>query len=114
MYDSNNIFARIIKGEIVAKKIYEDQNVIAFYDLYPVAPIHALVIPKKQYKDYKDFIKKAPTKEIADFFSKVDHVASLLKLESYRLITNYGSNSGQSVFHFHVHVIGGTQITNLI
>lgn len=114
MYDSNNAFAKIIKGEIDAKKIYEDQNVIAFYDLYPVAPVHALVIPKKQYKDYKDFVKKAPKEEIADFFTKVDHVASILKLESYRLITNYGSHSGQSVFHFHVHIIGGTQITSLI
>jgi len=78
MYDSNNVFAKIIKGEISANKIYEDQNVIAFYDLYPVAPTHALVVPKKKYKDYKDFIEKAPTEEIADFFIKVDHIAALL------------------------------------
>ncbi|AVP87097.1 hypothetical protein phytr_1380 [Candidatus Phycorickettsia trachydisci] len=114
MYDSNNVFAKIIKGEISANKIYEDQNVIAFYDLYPVAPTHVLIIPKKQYKDYKDFAENAPKEEVADFFIKVNHVADLLKLESYRLITNYGSRSGQSVFHFHVHIIGGQQITNLI
>jgi len=114
MYDSNNVFAKIIRGELGAKKIYEDQDIIAFYDLYPVAPVHALVIPKKQYKDYKDFVKKAPKEEIADLFIKIEHITHLLKLESYRLITNYGSQSGQSVFHFHVHIIGGQQITNLI
>jgi len=114
MYDVNNVFAQILKGKVQANKIYEDQNLMAFYDLFPVATVHDLVIPKKQYTNYTSFVKKAPKEEVAEFFMTVDQIAKLLQLDSYRLIMNQGASSGQSIFHFHLHIIGGQEITKLI
>jgi hypothetical protein len=114
MYNKDNIFAKILKDEIASQKIYEDENVLAFHDKYPQASVHAIVIPKGEYVDYSDFIQKSSAENIADFFSKIAHIVRLLNLESYRLITNKGDQSGQSVFHFHVHIIGGQKITDLL
>ena len=114
MYDSNNVFAKIISGDLTCNKIYEDDDVLAFFDLYPKAPVHAIVIPKANYIDYADFIEKASPSQVADFFTKIKHISDLLKLKSFRMITNKGSKSGQSVFHFHVHLLGGKQIDDLI
>ena len=114
MYDKNNIFAQILDGRLKCDKVYEDDDVLAFRDAFPKAPVHVLVIPKKQYIDYSDFIQNAPSEYIAAFFSKVNHVIELLKLDSFRLLNNKGSRSGQSVFHFHLHILGGRTMSELI
>jgi diadenosine tetraphosphate (Ap4A) HIT family hydrolase len=114
MYDVNNIFAKIIQGQIPCKEIYQDQDVISFYDINPQAPVHALVLPKKAYTDYTDFMTKAESLEVVNFFSKLNHVIKLLDLKSFRIITNQGEISGQSIFHFHVHILSGIEMNNLI
>lgn len=116
MYDKNNTFVKIIGKDIPAEIIYEDDNLIAFNDINPVAPVHIIIIPKKEYIDYNDFILKASSDEIKDYFIKLAYIASLAGLDQdgYRLITNKGVKSGQSVFHFHFHIIGGKAISKLI
>lgn len=116
MYDSDNIFARIITGEITAKKLYEDEEIMAIHDAYPVAPVHILVMPKKPYTDYSDFMDRANGEEIKNYFAGIAKLVKELDLEegSYRLVTNRGSRSGQSIFHFHTHIIGGKPFSNLI
>ena len=114
MYDSNNIFARILTGQVKCNKVYEDEDVLAFHDAFPKAPVHVLVIPKKNYTDYNDFIQNASSEYIAAFFSKIYHITQLLGLDSFRLLNNKGSRSGQSVFHFHVHILGGKTMNELI
>lgn len=115
MYDKNNVFAKIIAKDLPAEIIYEDENLIAFNDINPVAPVHVIVIPKKEYIDYSDFILKVSGDEIKNYFTKLSYIASLVDLEQdgYRLITNKGARSGQSVFHFHFHIIGGKTISKL-
>lgn len=113
-YDSNNIFAKIISGEIPAKKIYEDEHVIAINDINPVAPVHILVIPKGSYLDFADFTNNASADEVAHYFKTINKIAKEQGLEEYRLISNKGAQSGQSVFHFHTHIIGGAKISGLI
>ncbi|MDF2964831.1 MAG: histidine triad nucleotide-binding protein [Rickettsiaceae bacterium] len=115
MYDKNNVFSKIIRGDIPSKKVYEDDKVLAFYDIAPAAPIHVLVIPKGEYQNFNEFAGKASGEEVKYFFSKVSEIAEKLATESnYRLITNIGSDAGQSVFHFHVHIIGGKKLEGLI
>ena len=119
-YDSNNIFAKIIRGEIPANKVYEDEKVLAFYDISKAAPIHVLVIPKGEYINFSDFTKKAKSEEIADFFKKVTLVAALLKTNEsdensgFRLITNNGANAHQTVPHFHAHILAGKKLGPLL
>ena len=108
-YDSNNIFARILRGEIPCKKIHESAHALAFHDISPKAPIHALVIPKGAYVSLTDFALKAPAAEQADFFKTVAEVAEKLGATAggYRLISNAGANAHQEVPHFHVHILAG-------
>lgn len=114
-YDKNNIFAKIIREEIPCDKIYEDKNIIAFEDINKVAPIHILVIPKDPYISFADFTSRADPSYVSDFFSKIAKIAKNLGLEDgYRLITNNGSDAGQTIFHFHVHIIGKKKLTRLI
>ncbi len=80
-YDSNNIFAQILRGELPCKKIYEDKGVLAFYDKYPDAPVHILVVPKSQYISYDDFIFKASAEEIVGFFKTVREITYKYNLE---------------------------------
>jgi histidine triad (HIT) family protein len=115
-YDSNNIFAKIIRGEIPAQKVYEDEKVLAFHDISKTAPIHVLVIPKGEFLDFADFISKASPDEISYFFQKVGDVVKILEVENsgFRLISNMGENALQSVFHFHVHILSGKNLGPLI
>ncbi len=112
-YDSNNIFAKIIRGEIPSKKVYEDAKVLAFHDISHAAPIHVLVVPKGEYISFADFTSKAGAEEIVDFFRKVREIAESLGLSEsgYRLITNNGSDASQTVPHFHVHILGGKKLS---
>lgn len=109
MYNKDNIFAKIIKGEMEAEKIYEDNNVIAIKDAYPVAPIHILVIPKGEYISFHDFTANGSPKEIVHFFKVVNLICTKLNLEKdgYRICSNIGKNGKQSVFHMHLHILGG-------
>ncbi|APR98762.1 HIT domain-containing protein [Wolbachia endosymbiont of Folsomia candida] len=111
-YDSNNIFAQILRGELPSEKVHEDEDVLAFHDKYPDAPVHILVIPKGQYISYDDFILKAPEKEVLSFFKTVREIAHKYNLEKtgYRLVTNHGENGEQVVPHFHVHILGGKKL----
>ena len=116
MYDTNNIFAKILRGEISCRKIYEDECVLFFYDINPIAKIHVLGIPKVECKNFEDFVKISSKETIANFFKKVSEVASKLKINNsgYRIITNTGINGGQEVHHFHVHILGGEKIGSKI
>ena len=108
-YDENNIFARILRGEIPCKRVHETPHALAFHDINPQAPTHVLVIPKGPYRSWADFSATAPDAEIAGFVRAVGEVAKLLGLEEpgYRLLANAGVNAHQEVPHLHVHVFGG-------
>ena len=108
-YDDNNIFARILRGEIPCKKIYEDTHSLAFEDIHPQAPVHTLVIPKGKYVSMKDFAENAPDAEIAALLRSVAKVAEIkgLKESGYRILANAGADAHQEVPHLHVHVLGG-------
>ncbi len=108
-YDQNNIFARILRGEIPCRKVYEDPHALAFHDVNPQAPLHILVIPKGAYVSWDDFSERAPADEIAGFVRAVGHVAreNGLAVRGYRLLANVGRNGGQEVPHLHVHLFGG-------
>ncbi len=108
-YDQNNIFARILRGEIPCRKVYEDVHALAFHDINPQAPLHILVIPKGAYVSWDDFCERAPADEIAGFVRAVGHVAreNGLAVRGYRLLANVGRNGGQEVPHLHVHLFGG-------
>jgi histidine triad (HIT) family protein len=115
-YDSNNIFARILRGEIPAKKIYEDSHALAFHDINPQAKLHALVIPKGAYVSWADFSARASDAEIAGFVRAVGKVAKQLGVEDsgYRILANHGPDSHQEVPHFHVHIFGGQRLGRMI
>ena len=108
-YDETNIFARILRGEIPSKAVYEDEHALAFHDIAPAAPIHILVIPKGAYVSWDDFSERASAEEIAGFVRAVGKVARDQGLvePGYRLLANVGMNSGQEVPHLHVHIFGG-------
>ena len=108
-YDSNNIFARILRGEIPSRRVYEDDWAIAFHDIAPQAPVHILVIPRGPYVALSDFVATASDAEIAGFFRAVGTVAKQEGLEppGYRILSNMGKHSGQEVPHLHVHLFGG-------
>ncbi len=108
-YDSANIFARILRGEVPCTKVYEDDYALAFNDIAPQAPVHVLVIPKTQHVSFADFASAAPSDVVAGFFAAVAEVARQLGLEEpgYRILANMGQHAHQEVPHFHVHIFGG-------
>src|SRR5579884_2567809 len=108
-YDDSNIFARILRGEIPSKKVFEDEHVLAFHDINPLAPTHILVIPKGPYVSWDDFSARASDVEIAAFVRAVGKIArdAGLVADGYRLLSNTGNNSGQEVPHLHVHIFAG-------
>ena len=111
-YDDQNVFAKILRGEIPAKKVYEDEWSFAFHDIAPQAPIHVLVIPKGAWVSWDDFSAKASDAEIAGFVRAVGHVAREqgLVAPGYRLLANIGGHGHQEVPHLHVHLFGGRQL----
>ncbi|MCB1885947.1 MAG: histidine triad nucleotide-binding protein [Geminicoccaceae bacterium] len=115
-YDESNIFARILRGEIPADRVYEDEHALAFHDIGPQAPVHVLVIPKGAYVSMADFGANAPPELVTGFFRAVARVAHDLGLEEggYRVLANHGADAGQEVPHFHVHVCGGGPLGRLI
>ena len=119
-YDKNNIFAKILRGEIPCKKIYEDEFVLAFHDINPQKKIHALVIPKGEYINLDDFSEKASEKEIVGLIKGIGTVAKKLRVseatkgKGYRSLINIGENGGQEVPHLHFHIFGGEKIGKMV
>jgi histidine triad (HIT) family protein len=115
-YDRNNVFARILRGEIPCRKVYEDQHVLAFHDINPQSPVHILVIPKGEYVSLDDFSANASDAELAAFLRAVGAVAREqgLAAPGYRILANHGRDAHQEVPHFHVHIFGGRPLGRMI
>ena len=115
-YDDNNIFARILRGEIPNDTVLETGHTLVFRDIRPQAPVHVLVIPKGKYVSFADFTAKAGAEEVAGFWKAVGHVAASLGLDApgYRILSNIGADGGQEVPHFHVHVFGGRKLGRMV
>jgi diadenosine tetraphosphate (Ap4A) HIT family hydrolase len=111
-YDDQNVFAKILRGEIPAKRVYEDDFAIAFHDIAPQAPTHLLVIPRGRYVSWDDFSASASDAEIAGFVRAVGTVARAAGLVApgYRLLANTGMDSHQEVPHLHVHIFAGRKL----
>ena len=106
-YDDGNVFAKILRGEIPCRKVYEDEHALAFHDINPQAPHHILVIPKGPYVSWDDFSARASDAEIAGFVRAVGQVAREHAAAGYRLLANTGLDAHQEVPHLHVHIFGG-------
>ena len=118
-YNENNIFAKILRGEVPCEKIYEDEYVLSFYDVNPQRKIHALVIPKGKYMDLDDFNNNATDKEIVGYYKGISIVAkklglSLNKGKGYRAISNLNEHGGQEVPHLHFHLLGGEKVGKML
>ena len=120
IYDKNNIFAKILRGEIPCKKIYEDEYVLAFYDINPQKKVHALVISKGEYVDLDDFSLKASKEEISGLIKGISIVAKKIGVSKevkgggYRSLVNVGENGGQEVPHLHFHIFGGEKVGKMV
>jgi len=118
-YDDNNIFAKILRGEIPCKKIYEDEFVLSFHDINPQKKIHALVIPKGKYVNLEDFTSKASSEEIVGLMKGISTVAKKIGISSidndgFRTLSNIGENGGQEVPHLHFHLFGGEKVGRMV
>jgi diadenosine tetraphosphate (Ap4A) HIT family hydrolase len=113
-YDRNNVFAKILRGELPCNKVYEDEFALAFHDIRPLTPVHVLVIPKGEFVSFIDFAAKASTVQIAGFWHAVANAATALGLDAngYRLVANSGADAHQIVFHFHVHIFAGRKLSH--
>ena len=119
-YDKNNIFAKILRGEIPCKKIYENEYILSFYDINPQKKIHALVIPKGDYVDLDDFSSRASEKEISELIKGISLVANKIGIslsnggKGYRSLVNIGEHGGQEVSHLHFHLFGGEKVGKMV
>lgn len=115
-YDDSNIFARILRGEIPATKIYEDDHVVAINDINPQTPTHVLVLPKGKYVSFDDFSAKASDAEITALVKATGKIARDLGVADtgYRLLLNHGPHSHQEVPHLHIHILGGRPLGPLV
>ena len=115
IYDTENIFAKILRNEIPCNKVYEDEHSLFFHDINPKAKIHILGIPKVDCIDYADFISKSDNKVLTSFFESVNLVIEKLNIKNsgYRIISNSGLDGGQEVPHFHLHILAGEKIGSL-
>tara|TARA_B100001750_G_scaffold14648_1_gene10400 strand:+ start:210 stop:578 length:369 start_codon:yes stop_codon:yes gene_type:complete len=119
-YDKNNIFAKILRGEIPCKKIYENEYILSFYDINPQKKVHALVIPKGEYIDLDDFSSRASETEICELIKGISFVAKKLGIslsdngKGYRSLVNIGENGGQEVPHLHFHLFGGEKVGKMV
>ena len=115
-YDSNNVFAKILRKEIPCDKVFENDNVLAFRDIHPKRKIHIVIIPKKPYCDLNDFVAGASETEIVALMRAPAEIAKELKFdaEGYRIISNCGYNGGQEVPHLHIHLLAGERIGELV
>ncbi len=114
-YDANNVFAKILRGEIPCNTLLETEHALAFHDIAPVAPTHVLVIPKGAYVNAADFYARASEAEIIGYARAITAALKALGLsDGFRLISNNGASAGQSVFHFHTHILAGRPMHALL
>jgi diadenosine tetraphosphate (Ap4A) HIT family hydrolase len=115
-YDPNNIFARILRGEIPCKKVFENEHVLAFHDINPQAPLHVLVIPKGAYVSMDDFSANASPEEITAFIRAIGEIARQQGVaeSGYRILSNHGRDGHQEVPHLHVHIFGKRQLGRML
>jgi histidine triad (HIT) family protein len=116
-YDPTNIFARILRGEIPNKTVFETPHTLAFHDIHPQAPVHVLVIPKGPYVTFDHFAAEASSEEIVDFHRAAAEVCRMVGVngpEGYRAITNAGTSGMQEVPHYHLHILGGRVLGRLV
>ena len=115
-YQPDNIFAKILRNEIPNDTVYEDEEVLAFRDIYPQAPVHVLVIPKAQFISFDDFTENATVDQVGRVFKKVGDIARDIGVdrEGFRIIANTGKDGGQEVPHFHVHICAGRRLGRMI
>jgi histidine triad (HIT) family protein len=116
-YDPQNIFARILRGEIPNKTVLETPHTLAFHDIHPQAPIHVLVIPKGAYVTFDDFAARASAEELTDFHRTAAKVCDMLGIapgQGYRAITNAGAHGLQEVPHYHLHILAGRPLGRLV
>ena len=111
-YDRDNVFARILRGELPATKVYEDEHVLAFRDIHPQAPTHVIVIPKGEYVSVDDFSEKASAAELAAFIRAIGRIARQEGVAEggYRILANHGAAAHQDAPHFHLHLFGGRDL----
>lgn len=115
-YDSANVFAKILAGDIPCDKVYEDDHVLAFRDIAPRAPVHVLVIPKGEYVSFDDFSEKASDEEIVAYFRAIGRLAKELGVDEggYRILSNHGRDGHQEVPHLHFHIFGGRRLGEML
>jgi diadenosine tetraphosphate (Ap4A) HIT family hydrolase len=115
-YDPQNVFARILRGEIPSRTLLDTEHALAFHDIHPQAPVHVLVIPKGPYLDLADFAANAPAAEQSGFLAAVAEAVRLLGLEEggFRTVSNSGAHAHQEVPHFHLHILGGRPLGPLL
>lgn len=115
-YDKDNVFARILRKELPAKIVYEDEYALAFHDIAPQAPVHILVIPKGEYVSFFDFSERASPSEIDGFTKAIHNVIATLNLKDkgFWLLSSHGSEGGQVIFHYHVHLFSGRRPSKLV
>jgi diadenosine tetraphosphate (Ap4A) HIT family hydrolase len=116
IYDESNVFARILRGEIPCKKVYEDEFALAFHDVRPLAPVHVLVVPKGPYVSLDDLTERAPVDFVGGFFRAVGETARTLGIveSGYRMLANIGYDAHQEVMHFHVHLFAGRPLGSML
>ncbi len=115
-YDRNNIFARILRGEVPCNKVYEDAHVLAFHDISPQSPTHILVIPKGEYVSFDDYSQNASPEEINALVRALGQIAREQGVaeSGYRILANTGPAANQEVPHFHVHLFGGRDLGGML
>ncbi len=114
-YNPNNVFAKILRNDLPSQKIYENDEIYAFKDINPQAPIHIIIIPKKDFCSLNDFCSSANDKSIVAMIKSIRKIAEILNLEDgYRIISNIGHYGGQEVPHFHIHLLGGKKLGSII
>lgn len=115
-YDANNVFARILRGEIPCKKVHESKHALAFHDINPLAPVHILVIPKGPYVTLDELTDRGSAEELADYLKAIGEVAKIAGVtgSGYRFLANNGGDANQEVPHLHVHVFGGRPLGGML
>jgi len=119
-YDDQNIFAKILRGEIPNKTVLETEHTLAFEDIAPQAPTHVLVIPRGPYVTFDHFVAEASEAEITDFFRAVGQICQSTGIsqaaggDGYRVLSNAGPNGVQEVPHFHMHIAGGRVLGRIL
>jgi histidine triad (HIT) family protein len=119
-YDDNNVFAKILRGEIPAKVVFQNDEALAFYDINPLASVHILVIPKGKYVSYEDFCLNASRDTLKGFNDCINKVLEITKIgqtyggNGFRIISNIGHDGGQEVPHYHVHILGGEKLGSML